>query len=51
VLKGDRVGALCRPLRIGRTLQVWEIELRRGDGTLTCVSRLTVAVQPPRRDG
>lgn len=48
VPKGDRVSAFCRPLRIGRTLQVWEIELRRGDGTLTCVSRLTVAVQPPR---
>lgn len=50
VFKGDIVRALCRPLRIGRSLQVWEIELRRGDGTLTCVSRLTVAAQPPRGD-
>lgn len=47
--KGDTVTALCRPLRIGRTLQVWEIEIRRkSDGVLTCVSRLTTAVQPPR---
>jgi 1,4-dihydroxy-2-naphthoyl-CoA hydrolase len=47
--KGDTVTALCRPLRIGRTLQVWQIELRRAsDDTLTCVSRLTTAVQPPR---
>lgn len=49
VPKGDRVTALCRPIRLGRTLQVWEIEMRRmSDNTLTCVSRLTTAVQPPR---
>ena len=48
VREGDSVTALCRPIRLGRTLQVWEIELRRGDGTLTCVSRLTTAVQPVR---
>lgn len=51
VRKGDEVTALCRPLRLGRTLQVWEIEIRRGDGTLTCVSRLTTAVQPIRAGG
>lgn len=51
VRKGDRITALCRPIRLGRTLQVWEIELRRGDGTLTCVSRLTTAVQPIRPEG
>jgi len=45
VRRGDTVTALCRPLRLGRTLQVWEIEIRRGDGTLTCVSRLTTAVR------
>lgn len=45
VRKGDRVEALCRPIRLGRTLQVWEVEIRRGDGTLTCVSRLTTAVR------
>lgn len=47
VRKGDVVTALCRPLRLGRSLQVWEIEIRRGDGTLTCIARLTTAV----RDG
>lgn len=51
VHKGDTVTAFCRPIRLGRTLQVWEIELRRGDGTLTCVSRLTTAVQPIRTAG
>jgi 1,4-dihydroxy-2-naphthoyl-CoA hydrolase len=42
---GDTVTATCRPLRLGRTLQVWEIEIRREDGTLTCVCRLTTAVR------
>ncbi|WP_135467546.1 hotdog fold thioesterase [Crenalkalicoccus roseus] len=48
VRRGDSVQALCRPLRLGRTLQVWEIALRRGDGALTCVCRLTVAVREAR---
>ncbi len=45
---GDRVEAICRPLQLGRSVQVWQIEIRRGDGRLTCVSRLTTAVRPPR---
>jgi uncharacterized protein (TIGR00369 family) len=48
VRNGDRVEALCRPLQLGRTVQVWQIEIRRGDGTLTCVSRLTTAVREVR---
>jgi 1,4-dihydroxy-2-naphthoyl-CoA hydrolase len=48
---GDQVTALCRPIRLGRTLQVWSIELRRRDGALICVSRLTTAVQPVRPEG
>jgi 1,4-dihydroxy-2-naphthoyl-CoA hydrolase len=48
VALGDTVTALCRPLQLGRSLQVWNIEIRRGDGTLTCVSRLTTAVRAMR---
>ena len=48
VRRGDMVTAVCRPLQLGRSLQVWQIEMRRGDGTLTCVSRLTTAVRPVR---
>jgi len=48
VLPGDTVTAECRPLRIGRAIQVWSIELRRGDGTLTCVARLTTAAAPAK---
>ena len=45
---GDSVEALCRPLQLGRSVQVWQIEIRRGDGRLSCVSRLTTAVRNPR---
>ncbi|MDO9712000.1 hotdog fold thioesterase [Paracraurococcus lichenis] len=48
VFKGDRAEAICRPLQLGRTVQVWQIEIRRGDGTLTCVSRLTTVVRQGR---
>ena len=48
VRAGDTVTAQCRPLQLGRRLQVWQIELRRADGTLTCVSRLTTAVRSVR---
>jgi 1,4-dihydroxy-2-naphthoyl-CoA hydrolase len=50
VRKGDVVTALCRPLQLGRSLQVWQIEIRRGDGRLTCVSRLTTAVRDLRQE-
>lgn len=33
----------ARPVHIGRSTQVWQIELRDEAGVLTCVSRLTMA--------
>ncbi|HZY15244.1 MAG TPA: hotdog fold thioesterase [Ramlibacter sp.] len=36
------------PVHIGRSTQVWAIELRNEAGELTCVSRLTLAVLAPR---
>ncbi|BDG73932.1 hotdog fold thioesterase [Roseomonas fluvialis] len=48
VTKGDVVTATCRPLHLGRTTQVWQTEIRRGDGKLACVSRLTTAVVEAR---
>lgn len=44
VKKGERVTAECRPLHLGRSTQVWQTEIRRADGKLACVSRLTCAV-------
>lgn len=43
-VQGGKVSATARPLRIGRTAQVWEIRIEDGDGKPVCVSRLTMAV-------
>jgi 1,4-dihydroxy-2-naphthoyl-CoA hydrolase len=42
--KGGRAFGLCTPVRIGRSVHVWNIELRREDGEMFCVSRLTTAI-------
>jgi 1,4-dihydroxy-2-naphthoyl-CoA hydrolase len=50
-LKGVRSGwviGTARPVHIGRTTQVWQIDLRNEAGELTCVSRITMAVLAPR---
>ena len=50
-LKGTTSGwvtGTTRPLHIGRTTQVWQIELTNDAGELTCVSRITMAVLAPR---
>ena len=50
-LKGATSGwvtGTTRPVHIGRTTQVWQIDLRNDAGELTCVSRITMAVLGPR---
>ncbi len=50
-LKGATSGWVTgstQPVHIGRSTQVWQIELRNDDGALTCVSRITMAVLAPR---
>src|SRR5688572_982588 len=42
------VTGVTRPVHIGRTTQVWQIELRNDAGELTCVSRITMAVLQPK---
>ena len=42
------VTGVTRPLHIGRTTQVWHIDLFNDAGELTCVSRITMAVLAPR---
>jgi uncharacterized protein (TIGR00369 family) len=39
---------VARPVHLGRSTQVWQIEMRNDAGDLTCVSRLTMAVLAPR---
>jgi len=42
------VTGITRPVHIGRTTQVWQIDLSNDAGELTCVSRITMAVLAPR---
>jgi uncharacterized protein (TIGR00369 family) len=42
------VTGTTRPVHVGRTTQVWQIDLRDDAGELTCVARITMAVLPPR---
>jgi uncharacterized protein (TIGR00369 family) len=36
--------AVATPLHVGRTSQVWSIDIRDEDGKLVCISRCTLAV-------
>ena len=38
------VTGTTRPLHVGRSTQVWQIELANDEGQLTCVARITMAV-------
>ena len=42
--EGSYVYGTVRPIRLGRTIHVWNIEIKNEQGKLVCVSRLTVAV-------
>ena len=46
------VTGIASPIALGRTTQVWEIRITRGDGKLACISRCTMALIPRRtQDG
>jgi 1,4-dihydroxy-2-naphthoyl-CoA hydrolase len=50
-IKGTSSGwvtGITRPVHIGRTTQVWQIDLHNDAGELTCASRITMAVLAPR---
>ena len=50
-LRGATTGwvtGVTRPVHIGRSTQVWQIDLKNDAGELTCVSRITMAVLAPR---
>ncbi len=42
------VTGIARAVHIGRTTQVWQIDMRNEAGELTCVSRITMAILAPR---
>jgi 1,4-dihydroxy-2-naphthoyl-CoA hydrolase len=41
------VTGIVRPVHIGRTTHVWQIDIANEKGQLTCVSRITMAILPP----
>jgi 1,4-dihydroxy-2-naphthoyl-CoA hydrolase len=43
------VHAHCRARHRGRTTWVWECEFTNDDGKLCALSRVTIAIRPPRR--
>jgi uncharacterized protein (TIGR00369 family) len=43
------VVGIGRPLHIGRTTHVWQIDLSNEQGQRTCVSRITMALLPPEQ--
>jgi 1,4-dihydroxy-2-naphthoyl-CoA hydrolase len=42
------VTGIAKPVHMGRTTHVWQIDLRNDAGELTCVSRITMAILAPR---
>lgn len=42
--RGGFVYAKCYPLKIGRTVHVWDIKISDDKGDLVCASRLTTAI-------
>jgi 1,4-dihydroxy-2-naphthoyl-CoA hydrolase len=44
VKEGTHVTGTCRPIRLGRSVHVWNIEIRDEKGDLSCISRLTVSI-------
>lgn len=39
------VTAICKPIQIGRSIHVWNTEIFREDGKISCTSRLTCSIQ------
>jgi len=51
-LRGARNGhvhALCTPIRIGKSMHVWQIHIENDAQKLICVCRLTVSILRKRR--
>jgi 1,4-dihydroxy-2-naphthoyl-CoA hydrolase len=48
-VKEGFVTGTCTPLRIGRTLHVYDIKIHDEQENLVCVSRLTVAILPTKK--
>ncbi len=49
VPEGGRIRATARPQHLGRSTQVWQIEIQDQDGRKVSLATLTVAVVPAQR--
>jgi uncharacterized protein (TIGR00369 family) len=47
-VKTGWVTGTARPVHIGKTTQVWQIDMVNDAGEPTCVSRITMAMLAPR---
>ncbi len=47
-IRGGFVYGTCRPVKLGRTIHVWNIEIKDEEKQLICASRLTMAIIPRR---
>ena len=43
-VSSGKVTGFARPVKLGKTVHVWNIEIFNDDGKLTCVSRLTILI-------
>lgn len=43
-VRAGRVKGTARPVHIGRTSHVWNIEIVNNEGKLVCISRITMAI-------
>jgi uncharacterized protein (TIGR00369 family) len=50
-MKTGVLKATAEPIRKGRTIHVWSIDLEDQDGTKIAVARCTLAVRPWKKDG
>ncbi len=46
-VREGKVFAVCRPLRLGRSLHFWRIDISNGQGERVCSARLTVSIGHP----
>lgn len=46
--RSGEVTGTVRPVHVGRSTQVWQVEIVNDDGELCCLSRATLAVLAPR---
>jgi 1,4-dihydroxy-2-naphthoyl-CoA hydrolase len=49
VPEGGSVRGVCKAVRVGRAMHVWQIEIFDEQGRLSCISRLTTMIVPRKQ--